>query len=528
MSSTTPRPAENRRENRGKQTREQTVEQSRERLQAGAHTAVAIIGAGFAGIGMGIRLKRRDENSFRIFERAERIGGTWRDNTYPGIACDVPSHLYSFSFAPNPNWQQKYATGAEIAAYLETCVTKEALDEHLQLSTDVIDTRWDETSQRWHLQTSRGSFSADVVIMAGGRLSKPRIPNVAGATEFAGDWFHSAAWQHDVDLAGKRVGIIGSGASAVQLVPELAAVAGELVVMQRSAPYVIPRDDELYSDAQRRSFARLPESMAALRAQLFWKQEEVYTQRLSDGSAVARAREVALSHLRSHVTDERLVELLTPRYEIGCKRILISNSYYPAFMQSHVHLQSTALARVEENSIIGVDGSRFEVDVLVYATGFHSARQPYARTVFGRDGQSLSDAWRDGMRGYASTAVHGFPNFFVLNGPNAGLGHSSSIYMMETQIDYVLGAITHLQQAGVTSIDVRAEAEQDYVEAIDALSAETVWMNGGCSSWYVDAAAGRLTLLWPDFAHAFRAANGQFDASAYDSVESRINPVRAS
>ena len=491
------------------------------RSRAHEHVSIAIVGAGFAGIGMGIRLKRRGEHSFRIFERAERIGGTWRDNTYPGIACDVPSHLYSFSFAPNPNWRQKYADGAEIAEYLETCVTQDHLTEHIQLGTDVYDMRWGESTQCWQLYTSQGKFTADMLIMAAGRLSKPRIPNVDGATEFAGEWFHSAAWRHDVDLVGKRVGIIGSGASAVQLVPELAAVAGELIVMQRSAPYVIPRDDEQYSDAQRRTFARLPESMAELRAQLFWKQEEVFTQRLSDGPSVARARETALNHLRSHVSDERLVQLLTPHYEIGCKRILISNTYYPVFMQPHVHLQSTALARVEGNSIIGNDGSRFEVDVLVYSTGFHSARQPYALTVFGRDGQSLAEAWRDGMRGFASTTVHGFPNFFVLNGPNAGLGHSSSIYMMETQIDYVLGALTHLQQSGVASIEVRAEAEQAYVNAIDALSAETVWMNGGCSSWYVDAAAGRLTLLWPDFAHAFRAANGQFDAAAYVSVHRR-------
>lgn len=485
----------------------------------GEHTNIAIIGAGFAGIGMAMRLKRRGENSFRVFERAERIGGTWRDNTYPGIACDVPSHLYSFSFAPNPNWSQKYAAGEEIAAYLEDCVASEELNEHLTLDTDVFDMRWDDEAQLWRLSTSRGAVTANTLILAAGRLSKPRIPPVPGATEFAGDWFHSAAWRHDVDLTGKRVGIIGSGASAIQLVPELAARAAELVVMQRSAPYVIPRDDEQYTEAQRRSFTRLPETMAELRSQLFWKQEEVYTQRLSDGSSVERARNVALSHLQNQVSDHRLVQLLTPQYEIGCKRILISSTYYPTFMQSHVHLQSTPLAGVKGRTIIGDDGSRFDVDVLVYATGFHSARQPYARTVFGRDGQSLSEAWSSGMRGYASTTVHGFPNLFVLNGPNAGLGHSSSIYMMETQIDYVLGALNFMHNSSLSSINVRLEAEDAYVNALDALSAETVWMNGGCSSWYVDAAAGRLTLLWPDFAHAFRARNGQFDATVYETVD---------
>lgn len=484
----------------------------------GAHVRVAIVGAGFAGIGAAIRLKRRGEASFVILERASRVGGTWRDNTYPGIACDVPSHLYSFSFAPNPEWSRFYAPGHEIKNYLEACVQRESLTAHLRLGTDLTNAHWDEETKRWMIETSRGTLTADTLLMAAGRLTTPRIPPVPGATEFMGEWFHSARWNHDAQLAGKRIGIIGSGASAIQLVPELAKVASELVVMQRSAPYVIPRDDASYSAAQQRTFARLPETMAALRSKLFWQQEQVYAQRLSGSRAVDEAREHALGHLQVQVTDAKIREQLTPNYEIGCKRVLISSTYYPTFNSEHVHLQPTALAAVEGNTLVGADESRFDVDVLVYATGFLTARQPFASRIFGRAGTSLADTWSNGMRGYASTTVHGFPNFFVLNGPNAGLGHSSAIYMIETQIEYVLGALSHLDETGAASLEVRAEAEQNYVDSIDSLSAETVWMNGGCSSWYVDPAAKRLTLLWPDFAHAFRAANERFDESVYLSV----------
>jgi cation diffusion facilitator CzcD-associated flavoprotein CzcO len=480
-----------------------------------SHTDVAIIGAGFAGVGMGIQLKRRQEHTFRIFERAGQIGGTWRDNTYPGIACDVPAHLYSFSFAPNPNWSGLYAPGLEISSYLEDCSVQEGLHENLILNADVTEARWDQSGQLWRLTTTQGSFTSNTLVLGCGRLTEPRIPSVPGVDSFTGESFHSARWRHEVNLDGKRIAVIGSGASAVQIVPELARVASELIVLQRSAPYILPREEHQYSVAERAMFKQLPQSMKSLRSQLFWKQEEMFAQRLSNGQAVTSAREKALNHLKSNVHDAQRVQQLTPNYELGCKRVLISNTFYPAFNKPNVHLQSTALAAVEAGAVVGKDGSRFDVDVIVYATGFHSARQPFASRVFGRQGASLDDYWSNGMKGFASTTVHGFPNLFVLNGPNSGLGHSSSIFMIETQIEYVLAALQFLNSIPESSLEVSAEAEQAYVRAIDAQSAETVWINGGCSSWYVDPTSGRQTLLWPDFAYAFRTVNGSFDSTPY-------------
>lgn len=480
------------------------------------HTDVAIIGAGFAGIGMAIQLRREGLLSFRIFERANRVGGTWRDNTYPGVACDVPAHLYSFSFLPNPNWSAMYAPGQEIADYLAHCVAQERLDEHLLLETEVEHAEWDDAAHLWHLHTSSGIFTAGSLVVGAGRLTEPRIPAVPGVQDFAGDWFHSARWNHNADLTDKRIAVIGSGASAIQIIPELSRVASELIVLQRSAPYVIPREEHTYSAAERRRFAALPHTISALREQLFWRQEEVYVQRVTNTAAIARAREVALEHLRSTVERKELVDLLTPSYEIGCKRILLSNEYYQTFNEPHVRLHPHALKEVSGHTLTATDGTAFEVDVIVYATGFVTQRQPYARRVVGRDGLLLSEAWAKRMRGYASTTVPGFPNLYVLNGPNAGLGHSSAIYMIETQVNYVLEALQFQRETRALSLEVTAAAEAAYVDELDEVSANTVWLKGGCVSWYTSESDTKLTLLWPDFAHEFRQRNEHFSAEAYD------------
>lgn len=486
--------------------------------QTSTHTDVAIIGAGFAGIGMGIQLRRDGNHSFRIFERAASVGGTWRDNTYPGVACDVPAHLYSFSFLPNPDWSAMYAPGQEIAAYLSHCVAQERLEDELLLNTEVQHASWNETEHRWELDTSKGTFTANSLIVGAGRLTEPRIPKVPGAEAFAGDWFHSARWNHEVDLRGKRVAVIGSGASAVQIVPEVAREARELIVLQRSAPYVIPREEHTYSLAERRRFAALPETMATLREQLFWRQEEVYLQRVTNTAAIARARETALAHLRATVTDPETVKSLTPNYEIGCKRILLSNDYYDTFNQPHVRLHPHALKSVNGSTLHASDGAAFEVDVVIYATGFITQRQPYAGRIVGRGGGYLSEAWERRMRGYASTTVPGFPNLYILNGPNAGLGHSSAIYMIETQLNYVLEALQFQRETRALALEVTAAAEADYVDELDKISAKTVWLKGGCVSWYTSETDTKLTLLWPDFAHAFRQRNEHFSAEAYSVI----------
>jgi len=491
---------------------------------------VIIVGAGFAGIGLGAMLRREGHRDFLVLEREAELGGTWRDNTYPGIACDVPSHVYSYSFRPYPEWSRLFASGPEIRHYLRWAAEEEGVAEHIRFGADVASMAWDESREAWRCSTSAGDYEARVLVLASGRLSEPKLPPVPGIERFAEGGsgralMHSARWRHDVELRGRRVALVGSGASAVQLVPELAELAGELTVMQRSAPYVVPKQDRPYSAAERRMFARVPEEMARTREDWFWQQERVFAQRALVAAEVESARRLALDHLRAQIPDPELRERLTPRYEIGCKRVLLSDGYYRAFGREHVTLVDSPLAAVEPGALIARDGRRVEADVAVFATGFQSARQPYARRVFGEGRRSLDEEWAGGMYGYASIAVPGFPNMFVLNGPNAGLGHNSAIAMLETQIGYVVQALGHMSAQAVGVLSVRRDRAEAYARMISAMSAETVWLRGGCESWYRDPENGKLTLLWPGSTMSFRAHAGTFDASDYAPRPPRPAPA---
>ena len=465
-----------------------------------------IVGAGFAGIGMAMRLARRGDDSFVVLERAGDVGGTWRDNTYPGVACDIPSHLYSFSFAPKHDWTRFFAPGAEILDYLRHCALEVA--GHLRLGTEVLDARW--VDDRWRVSTTGGEYSCATLVMAVGRLSEPRMPPTPGLDSFTGEAFHSSDWG-DRDLAGRRVGVVGTGASAVQLVPRLAADAHSVVVFQRTAPFVVPRPDFDYSAHDIRGFAERPRSRESLRSELFWGMETAFAARVGVAGHLDALRSSARDHLESQVADPGLRADLTPHYEIGCKRVLLSNDYYPALATPTVTLEPSALARVDGGRTTAASGAHHDLDVLVFATGFESTRPPFARRVFGRDGTSLAETWRDGMVAYASTTVHGFPNLFVIDGPNASLGHNSAIVMIEAQIGYVLAALD--DEAAV--LEVSLDAQRQYTADLDARAADTVWLGGGCESWYVDASTGRLTLLWPDLAYAFRDRLAEFDRAAY-------------
>lgn len=486
----------------------------------GTHVDVLIVGAGFAGLGMGIRLARRGMTDFLILERGSDVGGTWRDNTYPGVACDIPSHLYSFSFRQKPDWSRVFAPGAEIQEYLRECAREEGLLPHLRLSTAVTNMRW--AHDRWIVETGAGTVSARVVVMAAGRLSEPRLPEVDGLDTFTGDAFHCARWDHGARLDGRRVGVVGTGSSALQLVPQLAGRASELVVFQRSAAWVVPRGDRQYTEAERRLFALDPEVLDDSRSRYFWTGEEAFAQRIDAGRRAA-LETVARQHLDGQVADPVLRAALTPDYEIGCKRVVISDDFYPALSMPGVRLEASSLARLDRGTAVAASGERYELDALVFATGFESTQPAYAPLVTGRDGVRLSERWSDGMTSYASTAVHGFPNLFILDGPNASLGHNSAIFMIEAQIDHVLGALAHLADAGASALEPSAEAEAAYTARIDELAGSTVWLNGGCTSWYVDERSRRLTLLWPDFAHAFREANGTFRPEAYEQVTADRN-----
>ena len=478
---------------------------------------VAIVGAGFAGLGLGIRLKRRaaDEGtseSFVILERADDVGGTWRDNVYPGVACDIPSHLYSYSFRTKPDWSHVYPSGAELHEYLRECAREEGLLPHLRFGEPVTDARWLADDERWLVTTPVARYRARVLVSAVGRLSEPRIPSIEGLGGFRGPAMHTAAWDDTLPLADARVGLVGTGASAVQLLPELARRARHVTVFQRSAPYVVPRGDRPYSAAE---LDELTDATArhSLREQIFWDAESAFPQRLGVPEAIGELRDRARTHREAQVTDPLLRAALTPDYEIGCKRVLLSDDFYPALQRPNVTLEASALKRMDASTAVAQSGARHEVDVLVFATGFHATRPPFADLVTGRDGIRLADRWSDGMRAYASTVVHGFPNLFVLDGPNASLGHNSAVYMIEAQLDYVLGALDHLRAFG-DPLEIPLDAEDAYVAAIDAAARDTVWLSG-CTSWYVDERSGRLALLWPGYAHTFRERNGTFDPAVY-------------
>lgn len=478
-------------------------------------TSIIIVGAGFGGMGMAMKLKERGMDDFVMLERADDVGGAWRDNTYPGVACDVPSHLYSFSYMPKPDWSRVFSPGGEIWQYLRDCAKKTGLVPHIQFGANLEKATWDEAAKLWTVETPRGIWQAKYLITATGVLADAVLPDIPGMEGFTGETFHSSIWDHSVSLEGKRIGIVGSGASAIQIVPELTKVAKELVVFQRSAPYIIPRPDRAYTEAEKRTFARLPETMEKLREDIFWFGESMFAQRRNVPTAVAEARNMALTHLADQVPDEELRAKLTPNYEIGCKRVLIANNYYPSFNQDHVTLETSALASVDGGKAIAVSGNAYDVDILVFATGFDAPQPPVAQAIFGKGGVKLADQWTRGMQAYDSTAVPGFPNMFMVLGPNTGLGHHTMVFMIEAQVDYILGALDHAKANKFDVIETTPEAEAQYLDSIDALADGTVWMEGGCKFWYRDPESDRLTVLWPDFAYAFRDENGTFHPEGY-------------
>ncbi|BAL88691.1 putative pyridine nucleotide-disulfide oxidoreductase [Actinoplanes missouriensis 431] len=471
---------------------------------------VVVVGAGLAGIGAAIELAARDE-TFVVLERAADVGGTWRDNTYPGVACDVPSHLYAFAHSPNPGWSRTFAPGHEIHTYLRGLAARPGVAPHLRLGHEVTAAVWDSSADRWDVTTNRGRFRSRVLVLAAGRLTEPRIPGVPGLDGFDGPVFHSARWDHDAKLDGARVGVVGTGASAVQIVPELAGRVEHLTVFARSNPYIIPRNDQAQAAAE-------PAEISRVREEVFAGMEQGIAARRRERAALDELRSRALGHLAAQVPDPVLRARLTPDYEVGCKRVLLSDTFYPAMNRADVTLAG-ALQRLDGRTAIAADGRCADLDVLVLATGFHATRQPYAERITGRGGVLLARAWERGMVSHASTVVHGFPNMFVLDGPNAALGHNSAVHVIESQLSYLTGALDHLAGHGGV-LEVTSRAQDQYTRDIDTMAERTVWLRGGCTSWYVDARSGRLTLLWPSTATAFRERNGRFDPAPFVAADS--------
>jgi cation diffusion facilitator CzcD-associated flavoprotein CzcO len=482
---------------------------------APTHVHVLVIGAGCSGIGAGVRLRERGVLDFVILEKGDDFGGAWRENTYPGCACDVPTALYSFSFAPNPDWSRAFAKQAEIRAYLRRTAEEHGVERHVRFGVEVLEARWRDAEQVWDVRTSHGDYTAQVLVAAAGPLHRPRIPRLEGIAEFPGTVFHSAQWDHGYDLRGKRVAVIGTGASAIQFVPEIQPLVGALHLYQRTAPWVLPKPDHVVPPLERALFRRVPATQRALR-----RAEFAMLEALAFGfrhPPVMRAlQRIGLLHLRMQVRDRALRRALTPSYTLGCKRILLSNTYYRAVAQPNVTVHSTGVRAFRGPAVVGDDGSRAEVDAVIFGTGFHVTDPPIAERIVGDAGRRLSEVWSSSMEAYVGTTVAGFPNLFFMIGPNLGTGHSSAFSIIEAQLDYVVGAVAEMRERRWKSIAVRPEAQRAYNGELQEALQSTVYNVGGCQSYYLDA-SGKNSTIWPWSTGRLTRRVGSFDPSAYEA-----------
>jgi cation diffusion facilitator CzcD-associated flavoprotein CzcO len=453
-----------------------------------------VVGSGFSGIGAGVRLQR-ERRSFVILEKADSVGGTWRENTYPGCACDVPSHLYSFSFEPRPSWSRVFAPQPEIRAYLEHCAEKYGLTPHLRFGREVTRARFDEREHVWRVETGTGeTFVGRYLILGLGALHRPSVPKIPGLERFSGKTFHSAQWDHGYDLAGKRVAVIGTGASAIQFVPHVQARARELTLFQRSPPWVLPKlDGEIAPDRQR-FFADHPFAQRLARYGTYAVME-TFTAGFTFAPAILRlAERLARDHLAKQVADEALRQKLTPAYRAGCKRILLSNDYYPALAQPNVQVVTDAIVSVGERFVVTARGEH-PVDAIIFGTGFAATALLTPLSIYGRDARDINEAWQDGIAAYLGMAVAGFPNAFMLFGPNTTLASNSMVFMIEAQIDFILQCARAAEARGAASVEVRGDAEATHNRRLQRRLADSVWASG-CQSWYLDA-HGKNPVSWP-------------------------------
>lgn len=480
---------------------------------AAAHFRFAIIGSGFGGLGAAIRLRQEGHTDFVILEQAAALGGTWRDNSYPGCACDVQSHLYSFSFAPNPGWSRRYSPQPEILAYLRDCAERFGIVPHLRLDHAVRAAAWDEQHKRWHLTTTGGPFTAEFLIAATGPLSEPALPALPGLPSFTGTLFHSARWDHGHELRGRRVAVIGTGASAIQFVPAIQPLVGRLHLFQRTPPWILPRRDRPVPAAVQRLLRASPLAQRLLRGGIY-SLRELLGLPFMHPRFMQLGEKAALRHLARQVPDPALRARLTPHYTLGCSRVLLSDDYLPALTRPNVEVITASIREVRGQRILTADGGEHEVDTLICGTGFRVTDSPLSQLVRGRDGRTLSAVWQGSPQAYLGTTVAGFPNLFLLLGPNTGLGHTSVVVMIEAQVEYVLSALRHLDRARIAAIEPRPQAQSAFVREIDARMRTTVWSTGGCRSWYQDS-TGRNSTLWPGSTLRYRRESARFNPADY-------------
>jgi cation diffusion facilitator CzcD-associated flavoprotein CzcO len=466
---------------------------------------VIIIGSGFGGIGMAIALKKAGFSDFVILEKDADLGGTWRDNQYPGCACDVPSPMYSFSFELNPSWSRLFAPQPEIWSYLRRCAAKYGVDAHIRYGCEIAGLDWDDAGDGWQVRTSTGStLSARAVVSGAGGLHIPARPDIPGADLFSGVAFHSARWDQSCDLVGKQVAVIGTGASAIQFIPEIAEKAASLTVFQRTPPWVLPRPDTEIPERTRQRLATVPFAARGLRDGIYWLMEARGLGFAVDPRLQAPAAKMALRHLERQVADPVLRAQLTPDYTIGCKRILLSSTYYPALQLPHVQLVTGGVASIDPGGVRDAGGTLHPADVLIYGTGFRVVDAASTLNITGRDGRKLADAWQDGVEAYRGITVPGFPNLFLLLGPNTGLGHNSVVFMIESQVQHIMSCLRLIARERAATIEVSAAASRAYNDSLQRRLQRKVWSAGGCNSWYLDD-AGVNRAIWPGFSFEYWA-----------------------
>lgn len=495
---------------------EQQYDPSSKRIPApGAalrHHEVIILGAGFAGIGAAIMLRKADID-FVVLEKALSVGGVWRENTYPDCACDVPSAFYCYSFAPNPAWSHLFAKQPEIKRYAEDTVARTGIDDAIRFGHELQAARWNASSALWELETCAGPYTARFIIVATGPMHEPVTPALPGLDTFRGERFHSAHWDHGVDLRGKRVAVIGTGASAIQFVPAIQPLVASLTVFQRSAPWVLPKLDARISARWQRRFARFPVLQSALRG-LLSLQFELLNGSVQRPRARRRLERAALRNIHSAVRDPALRARLTPDFDIGCKRILQSNSWYPALAQPNVTVSSD-VKEVRGNTLIAGDGSVHEADVIIFGTGFKVAEPPIAARITGASGRTLADLWNGSPEAYLGTTVPDCPNCFFTLGPNL-YAFSSAFVMIEAQVEYILGALRHARENGLRSLRPREAVVADYNHDLQGALQQSVFNIGGCSSYFIDR-NGRNSTNWPWSIRELRRRLRRFDAAAYET-----------
>jgi cation diffusion facilitator CzcD-associated flavoprotein CzcO len=490
-------------------------------------TRVAIIGTGFSGLGMAIALKKAGHDDFVILEKADDIGGTWRDNTYPGCACDVPTHLYSYSFEPRSDWIELFSGWREIYQYLSAVADKYDLRRHIHFGSAATSGRWDDERNEWHVVTESGrEYVSQFVVSAVGALHIPNIPDIPGAKKFTGAQFHSAQWDHDFDLTGKRVAVIGTGASAVQFVPEIVDQVAELKVYQRTPPWVLPRTSVEFSARTQAAFQRVPGLRRGFRYGMYWLAESGAYAMNHRPQLLTVLERIGKAHIRRQIRDRELRAKVTPDYLPGCKRLLGSDTYYPALAARQTEVVTDGIASISRTGVVSADGTERAVDAIIYGTGFHVTDSFQSMDITGRGGESLVERFQtEGIQAYLGITVANAPNAFFLLGPNTGLGHNSIVFMIESQIRYAMDAMRLVDRNGAQAINVRRDVQDRFNTEVQRKLAGSVWNTGGCASWYLDANGVNRT-LWPGFTWQYWLRTRKVDPADYELLGTHRPQVR--